>query len=96
MLEATKGQEPQAKEMLTYDVKVNLDIEFKRRAVDFIKSNAASETPLFLYFNPHWIASLVVPGSNFGRCCAGGPYRALTDPFTGCGGGAPRVTGRIR
>ena len=29
MLESTKGQEPQAKEQLTYDLKVNLDVEYK-------------------------------------------------------------------
>ncbi len=65
ILEATKGQAPQSKELLACDVKVHLDVEYTRRAVDFIKSNAAQETPFLLYYNHTLMHIPVIPRNEF-------------------------------
>jgi arylsulfatase len=50
MLEQTKGSEPEKKQILTYDLKRDLDVDYLRRATDFITANR--KRPFFLYYNP--------------------------------------------
>ena len=35
MREGRKGEEPEPRELLSFDLKVNLDVEYKRRAFEF-------------------------------------------------------------
>jgi arylsulfatase A-like enzyme len=65
MLESDKGCAPEEKELLTCDVKVNLDVEYKRRAFDFIESNAASDTPFLLYYNHTLMHIPVIPRDEY-------------------------------
>jgi arylsulfatase A-like enzyme len=51
VLESTKGKEPTRLERLTVDIKLNLDVEYMRRAKDFIGRSVAAKKPFFLYFN---------------------------------------------
>lgn len=44
-----KGAPPERGPRLTKDVKVNLDLEFQRRAFRFLEENARSGRPFFLY-----------------------------------------------
>ena len=96
ILESTKGQAPQAKELLSCDVKVNLDVEYNRRAFDFIASNAASDTPFLLYYNHTLMHIPVIPRDDYrGRSGNGdwadcllqldGDFGELLDTLTAAG-----------
>lgn len=65
MLESRKGEEPQPRDLLSYDLKVGLDVEYKRRAFEFIRSNGADETPFLLYFNHTLMHIPVVPRDEY-------------------------------
>ncbi|MDT5167194.1 MAG: hypothetical protein QOD02_509 [Mycobacterium sp.] len=52
LLESTKGHPPTECEQLTFEVKRNVDVEYLRRAFDFIDDSVAKDTPFFLYYNP--------------------------------------------
>jgi arylsulfatase len=65
MLEASKGEAPQPRELLGYELKLNLDVEYKRRAFEFITANAADETPFLLYFNHTLMHIPVVPREEY-------------------------------
>jgi arylsulfatase A-like enzyme len=52
MLAQTKGGEPQEREKLTYELKRTVDETYLATAKDFMKKNAQSKTPFFLYYNP--------------------------------------------
>src|SRR6185369_4050395 len=51
MQEGRKGQKVRKAEKLTYDLKREIDTEYKRRAFKFLEENAKSNRPFFLYFN---------------------------------------------
>jgi len=65
MLEGRKGEEPQQREVLSFDLKVNLDVEYKRRAFEFIRKKAEAETPFLLYFNHTLMHLPVVPREDY-------------------------------
>ena len=52
MLDGRKGEKPREAEQLTFAVKRNLDVEYKRRAFRFMEENAQAKRPYFLYYNP--------------------------------------------
>jgi arylsulfatase len=52
-------------EQLTLDVRRDCDVEYLRRAGDFIRANIASDTPWFVYFNHSMMHMPVIPRDEF-------------------------------
>jgi arylsulfatase A-like enzyme len=52
-------------EKLTYDLKRNIDVEYKRRALLFMEENAQSPRPFFLYYNHSLMHIPVVPRNEY-------------------------------
>lgn len=65
MLEGKKGEKVNEAEQLTYDLKRNLDVEFKRRSFQFMEEQAQSDQPFFLYFNHTLMHIPVVPRDEY-------------------------------
>jgi arylsulfatase A-like enzyme len=65
MFEGRKGEKVRRAEKLTYDLKRNIDIEYKRRANRFMKENARSNRPFFLYYNHSLMHIPVVPRDDY-------------------------------
>jgi arylsulfatase len=61
MLEGRKGDKVRRTEKLTFDLKRNIDVEYKRRAFRFMEENAKSNRPFFLYYNHSLMHIPVVP-----------------------------------
>jgi arylsulfatase len=65
MLEGRKGEKVRRAQKLTYDLKRNIDIEYKRRAYRFIEENATANRPFFLYYNHSLMHIPVVPRDDY-------------------------------
>jgi arylsulfatase A-like enzyme len=74
VLESTKGKEPTRVEQLTVDVKLNLDVEYMRRAKDFIDRSVGAKKPFFLYFNHTLMHLPVEPRKEFKGRTGRGPW----------------------
>ena len=51
MLEGRKREKVRQAEQLTFDLKRNIDVEYKRRAFRFMEESSRAKHPFFLYFN---------------------------------------------
>jgi len=51
VVESTKGQPVQELEQLTVEVRRDIDVEYMKRAKDFLKRSTEAGKPFFLYFN---------------------------------------------
>jgi len=65
MLEGRKGQKVREAEQLTFDMKRNIDIEYKRRAFRFMDDNTKANRPFFLYYNHSLMHIPVVPRDEY-------------------------------
>ena len=65
MLEGRKGEKVKEAEQLTYDLKRNMDVEYKRRAFGFMEEQAQAEPPFFLYYNHSLMHIPVVPRDEY-------------------------------
>jgi len=65
MLEGRKGGKLKQAEQLTYDLKRNIDVEYKRRAFQFMEDQSKTEGPFFLYFNHSLMHIPVVPRDEY-------------------------------
>jgi arylsulfatase len=65
LLEGRKGEKVKQVGKLTYELKRNVDIEYKRRAFRFMEENAKSMRPFFLYFNHSLMHIPVVPRDEY-------------------------------
>ena len=65
MLDGRKGEKVKRAEKLTYDLKRNIDIEYKRRAFRFMEQNAGAKRPFFLYYNHSLMHIPVVPRDEY-------------------------------
>lgn len=65
MLEGRKGEKVKEAEKLSYDLKRNIDVEYKRRAFSFMEEQAQAERPFFLYFNHSLMHIPVVPRDEY-------------------------------
>ena len=74
LLESTKGTPPAPREKLTFDVKRSLDVEYLRRAFEFIDGSVDADRPFFLYFNPTLMHLPVVPRDDFKGASGNGDW----------------------
>ncbi len=65
MLEGRKGKKVKDAEQLTYDLKINIDVEYKRRAFGFMEEQAKAKRPFFLYFNHSLMHIPVAPRDEY-------------------------------
>jgi len=65
VLEGRKGKPIRELEQLTVDVRRNIDVEYMRRAKDFLKRSAAKGRPFFLYFNHSMMHLPTIPRAEF-------------------------------
>ncbi len=63
MLEGRKGKKVKEGEKLTFDLKRNVDVEYRRRAFRFMEGQA--QRPFFLYFNHSLMHIPVVPRDEY-------------------------------
>jgi arylsulfatase A-like enzyme len=64
MLEGRKGEKVRRAGKLTYELKRNIDVDYKNRAFRFIEENA-TRRPFFLYFNHSLMHIPVVPRDDY-------------------------------
>jgi arylsulfatase A-like enzyme len=65
VLEGRKGQPVQEHEQLTIEVRRDIDIEYMKRAKDFLKRSTDAGRPFFLYFNYSMMHLPTVPRAEF-------------------------------
>jgi arylsulfatase len=65
MMEGGRGERVREAEKLTYEVKRNIDVEYKRRAFGFLEEQANARRPFFLYFNHSLMHIPVVPRDDY-------------------------------
>ena len=65
MLEGRKGETLKQAEKLTFDLKRNVDVDYKRRAFGFMEEQAKGHKPFFLYFNHSLMHIPVVPRDEY-------------------------------
>jgi len=65
MLEGRKGEKVRQAEQLTFDMKRNIDVEYKRRAFRFMEEKSNANRPFFLYFNHSLMHIPVVPRDEY-------------------------------
>ena len=65
MLEGRKGKKVRQAEQMTFDLKRNIDVEYKRRAFRFMEENSLAKRPFFLYFNHSLMHIPVVPRDEY-------------------------------
>jgi arylsulfatase len=65
MLDGRKGKPVQKTEKLTYDLKLNIDVEYKRRSFDWMERNAQAKKPFFLYYNHSLMHVPVAPRAEY-------------------------------
>lgn len=65
MLEGRKGERVREAEQLTFDLKRNLDVEYKRRAFGFLEAQASAKRPFLLYYNHVMMHMPVVPRDDY-------------------------------
>ena len=64
-LEVEAEASRRAREQLTFEVKRNVDVEYLRRAFDFIDDSVEKDTPFFLYYNPTLMHLPCVPRDEY-------------------------------
>jgi arylsulfatase len=74
MLEGRKGEKVKPAEKLTYDLKRNVDVEYKRRAFGFMEDAARTGRPFFLYFNHSLMHIPVVPRDEYAGKSGNGDF----------------------
>jgi arylsulfatase len=74
MLEGRKGEKVREAEKLTYDLKRNVDVEYKRRAFGFMEDAARTGRPFFLYFNHSLMHIPVVPRDEYAGKSGNGDF----------------------
>jgi arylsulfatase len=74
VMAAHKGEKVRNVEKLTYDVKRNIDIEYKRLAFRFVEENARAKRPFCLYFNYSLMHYPVVPRDDYKGKSANGDW----------------------
>lgn len=65
VLEGRKGQPVQELEQLTVEVRRDIDVEYMKRAKDFLKRSTEAGQPFFLYFNYSMMHLPTVPRPEF-------------------------------
>lgn len=65
MLEGRNGEKVRQAEQLTFDLKRNIDVEYKSRAFRFMEENARAKRPFFLYYNHSLMHIPVVPRDEY-------------------------------
>jgi arylsulfatase len=65
MLEGRKGEKVRQAGKLTYDLKRNVDVDYKRRAFTFMEVAAREKRPFFLYFNHSLMHIPVAPRDDY-------------------------------
>jgi arylsulfatase A-like enzyme len=65
MLDGRKATPPKEAAKLTYELRRNVDVEYKRRAFRFMEENAAAKRPFLLYFNHSMLHMPVVPRDEY-------------------------------
>lgn len=65
MLEGRKGSKVTKREVLTFEVKRNADVEYKQRAFSFMETHARSDKPFLLYYNHTLMHIPVVPRDEY-------------------------------
>jgi len=67
MHEGRKGEGVRAlkDQQLTVDLKKNVDLEYQKRALDFVRRNSASDKPFFVYFNHSLMHFPMIPRDEF-------------------------------
>ena len=65
MREGRRGEPTREAEQLTLDLRRDLDVEYKRRAFEFIQRTAGAQQPFFLYFNHTMLHFPVVPREEY-------------------------------
>lgn len=65
MLDGRKGSPPKEAARLTYELRRNVDGEYKRLAFRFLDENRAAKRPFFLYFNHSMLHIPVVPRDEY-------------------------------
>ncbi len=61
-------------QQLTLDLKKNVDLEYQRRALDFIGRSAAADVPFYLYFNHSLMHFPMIPRDEFAGKSANGEW----------------------
>jgi arylsulfatase len=74
MLEGRKGEKIKQAGKLTYDLKRNVDVEYKRRAFAFMEDAARAGRPFFLYFNHSLMHIPVVPRDEYAGKSGNGEF----------------------
>ena len=65
MLVGRKGEKVRKAEQLTYELKRNIDVEYKRRSFRFMEENARANRPFLLYYNHSLMHIPVVPRDEY-------------------------------
>ena len=65
VLEGRKGQPVRELEQLAVEVRRDIDVEYMRRARDFLKRSTSAGRPFFLYFNHSMMHLPTIPRSEF-------------------------------
>jgi arylsulfatase len=65
LLDASKGQPPRRAERLTLEARVNVDVEYKMRAIRFIEDSVRARRPFLLYFNHSMLHMPVIPREEY-------------------------------
>ena len=65
VMEGRKGEPAREVEQLTVDVRRDIDVEYERRARDFIKRNADAGRPFFLYYCHSLLHLPTIPRAEF-------------------------------
>jgi arylsulfatase A-like enzyme len=65
MLESRKRQPVRELEQLTVEVRRNIDVEYMKRAKDFLKRSTDAAKPFFLYFNRSMLHLPTIPRDEF-------------------------------
>ena len=65
MYEGRKGEKVVQKELLDYDLKINVDSELNRRTLAFIEKSAKNDEPFFIYHNHSLMHLPVVPREEY-------------------------------
>jgi arylsulfatase A-like enzyme len=65
VLESRKGQPVRELEQLTVEVRRDIDVEYMKRAKDFLKRSTEAGKPFFLYFNHSMLHLPTIPRAEF-------------------------------
>jgi len=65
MMEGSKGEKVREAEVLSYDLKRNIDVEYMRRSFGFMEDKTKADQPFFLYYNHSLMHIPVVPRDEY-------------------------------